>query len=164
MATGSCCSTPRTAVAGARSATSAQAPCRSTKRSSVSATIHISWNCARPTVEPLQRIDAKQECRSLETTELLFSYVLRRAADAAWSTQRRKRSSSWRTRPPGSGAIGCLRLEFGGTVDGNSGPVRGNLAEWPVDGLSAGLRHVNLVLSAPFSHHAGSPRSSLRKW
>ena len=64
----------------------------------------------------------------------------------------------------GSGAIGCLRLEFGGTVGGNSGPVRGNLAEWPVDGLSAGLRHVNLVLSAPFSHHAGSPRSSLRKW
>src|SRR3954453_8504166 len=68
MATRSCCSTPRTAVAGARSATSAQAPCRSTRRSSASATIHISWNCARPTVEPLQRIDAKQECRSLETT------------------------------------------------------------------------------------------------
>src|SRR3954447_17202235 len=68
MATGSCCSTPRTAVAGARSATSAQAPCRSTKRSSASATIHISWTCARPTVEPLQRIDPKQECRSLETT------------------------------------------------------------------------------------------------
>src|SRR3954471_18024597 len=65
----SCCSTPRTAVAGARSATSAQAPCRSTKRSSASATIHISWTYARPTVEPLQRIDAKQECRSLETTE-----------------------------------------------------------------------------------------------
>src|SRR3954462_5343173 len=64
----SCCSTPRTAVAGARSATSAQAPCRSTRRSSASATIHISWTCARPTVEPLQRIDAKQECRSLETT------------------------------------------------------------------------------------------------
>src|SRR4051794_16078583 len=64
----SCCSTPRTAVAGARSATSAQAPCRSTKRSSASATIHISWTCARPMVEPLQRIDAKQECRSLETT------------------------------------------------------------------------------------------------
>src|SRR6478609_7055849 len=52
----------------ARSATSAQAPCRSTKRSSASARIHISWTCARPTVEPLQRIDAKQECRSLETT------------------------------------------------------------------------------------------------
>src|SRR3954447_3142193 len=68
MATRSCCSTPRTAVAGARSATSAQAPCRSTRRSSASATIHISWNCARPTVEPLQRIDAQQECRSLETT------------------------------------------------------------------------------------------------
>src|SRR3954464_3131800 len=64
----SCCSTPRTAVAGARSATSAQAPCRSTKRSSASATIHISWTCARPTVDLLQRIDAKQECRSLETT------------------------------------------------------------------------------------------------
>src|SRR3954469_25110404 len=71
MATRSCCSTPRTAVAGARSATSAQAPCRSTRRSSALATIHISWNCARPTVEPLQRIDAKQECRSLETTDLL---------------------------------------------------------------------------------------------
>ena len=40
----------------------------STKRSSASARIHISWTCARPTVEPLQRIDAKQECRSLETT------------------------------------------------------------------------------------------------
>src|SRR4051794_3682896 len=73
MATRSCCSTPRTAVAGARSATSAQAPCRSTRRSSASATIHISWNCARPTVEPLQRIDAKQECRSLETTEFFSS-------------------------------------------------------------------------------------------
>ena len=48
----------------------AQAPCRSTKRSSASATIHISWTCARPTVEPLQRIDAKQECCSLETTKL----------------------------------------------------------------------------------------------
>src|SRR3954452_24612681 len=67
----SCCSTLRTAVAGARSATSAQAPCRSTKRSSASATIHISWTCTRPTVEPLQRIDAKQECCSLETTEVL---------------------------------------------------------------------------------------------
>src|SRR3954447_20996272 len=43
----SCCSTPRTAVAGGRSATSAQAPCRSTKRSSASATIHISWTCTR---------------------------------------------------------------------------------------------------------------------
>src|SRR3954471_15131356 len=70
-ATRSYCSTPRTAVAGARSATSAQAPCRLTKRSSASATIHISWNCATPTVEPLQRIDAKQECRSLETTVTL---------------------------------------------------------------------------------------------
>ena len=69
----SCCSTPRTAVAGARSATSAQAPCRSKKRSSVSATIHISWTCARPTVEPLQRIDAKQKCRSLETTVANFT-------------------------------------------------------------------------------------------
>src|SRR3954464_1131746 len=65
----SCCTTLRTAVAGARSATSAQAPCRSTKRSSASATIHISWTCTRPTVEPLQRIDAKQECCSLETTD-----------------------------------------------------------------------------------------------
>src|SRR3954453_14915720 len=32
----------------------------------------ISWNCARPTVELLQRIDAKQECRSLETTDPLY--------------------------------------------------------------------------------------------
>src|SRR5689334_6496372 len=70
----SCCSTPRTVVAGARSATSAQALCRSTKRSSASATIHISWNCARPTVEPLQRINAKQECRSLETTVKLLNF------------------------------------------------------------------------------------------
>ena len=44
-----------------------------TKRSSASATIHISWNCARPTVEPLQRINAKQECRSLETTDWVES-------------------------------------------------------------------------------------------
>src|SRR3954453_11937133 len=68
MATRSCCSTPRTAVAGARSATSAPAPCHSTKRSSASATIHTSWNCARPTSEPRQRIDTQSEGRSLETT------------------------------------------------------------------------------------------------
>src|SRR4051794_3494921 len=43
---------PRTAVAGVRSATSAQVPCRSTKRSSASVIIHISWNYAKPTVEP----------------------------------------------------------------------------------------------------------------
>src|SRR3954454_8516293 len=73
----SCCSTPRTAVAGARSATSAQAPCRSTKRSSASATIHISWTCARPTVDLLQRIDAKQECRSLETTVFNITHDIR---------------------------------------------------------------------------------------
>ena len=41
--------------------------------------IHISWTCARPTVEPLQRIDAKQECRSLETTERLNHRPLPRA-------------------------------------------------------------------------------------
>src|SRR4051812_43648632 len=68
MATRSCCSTPRTAVAGGRSATSAPAPCRSTKRSSASATIHTSWNCARLTIEPRQRIDTQSEGRSLETT------------------------------------------------------------------------------------------------
>ncbi|HEY0332234.1 MAG TPA: hypothetical protein VGC74_00770, partial [Stenotrophomonas sp.] len=51
-----------------RSATSAPAPCRSTKRSSASATIHTSWNCARPTIEPRCRIDATQERHSLETT------------------------------------------------------------------------------------------------
>src|SRR3954452_24168137 len=70
MATRSCCSTPRTAVAGARSATSAPAPCHSTKRSSASATIHTSWNCARLTAEPRQCIDEKGEHRSLETTVL----------------------------------------------------------------------------------------------
>src|SRR5689334_12695732 len=43
------------------SATSAQAPCRSTRRSNASATIHISWNCARHSGEPPQRIDAKSE-------------------------------------------------------------------------------------------------------
>src|SRR5689334_9893281 len=59
---------PRTGVAGARSATSAPAPCRSTKRSSASATTHTSWNCARPTSEPRQRIDTQSEGRSLETT------------------------------------------------------------------------------------------------
>ena len=60
---------PRTAVAGARSATSAPAPCRSTKRSSASATIHTSWNCARHSGEPRQPTDAQDEPRSLETTE-----------------------------------------------------------------------------------------------
>src|SRR3954466_9026428 len=70
MATRSCCSTPRTAVAGGRSATSAPAPCRSTKRSSASATIHTSWNCARLTIEPRQRIDTQSEDRSLETTAM----------------------------------------------------------------------------------------------
>src|SRR5690349_6093619 len=57
----SCCSTPRTVVAGGHSATSAQAPCRSTRRSNASATIHISWNCARHSGEPPQRVDAKSE-------------------------------------------------------------------------------------------------------
>ena len=60
---------------GRARATSAQAPSRSTKRSSASVTIHISWTCARPTVEPLQSIDAKQECRSLETTVRLRKYM-----------------------------------------------------------------------------------------
>src|SRR5690349_3059954 len=55
------CSTPRTVVAGGHSATSAQAPCRSTRRSNASATIHISWNCARHSGEPPQLIDAKSE-------------------------------------------------------------------------------------------------------
>src|ERR1051326_8240583 len=41
---------------------------KATGRSSASAITHISWTCATPTVEPLQRINAKQECRSLETT------------------------------------------------------------------------------------------------
>src|SRR3954447_3453089 len=85
MATRSCCSTPRTAVAGARSATSAPAPCRSTKRSSASATIHTSWNCARLTIEPRQRIDTQSEGRSLETTvyedEQLYMDNPRIAAD-----------------------------------------------------------------------------------
>src|SRR4051812_13717303 len=75
MATRSCCSTPRTAVAGGRSATSAPAPCRSTKRSSASATIHTSWNCARLTIEPRQRIDTQSEGRSLETTGLLIEFL-----------------------------------------------------------------------------------------
>src|SRR3954469_26053830 len=75
MATRSCCSTPRTAVAGGRSATSAPAPCRSTKRSSASATIHTSWNCARLTIEPRQRIDTQSEGRSLETTGEVLEFV-----------------------------------------------------------------------------------------
>ncbi len=33
-----------------------------------SATIHTSWNCARPTVEPPQPIETQSEGRSLETT------------------------------------------------------------------------------------------------
>jgi len=65
---GSCCSTPHTAAAGERSATSGQAPRRSTTRFNASATIHTSWNCARPTVEPRQPIDTQSEGRSLETT------------------------------------------------------------------------------------------------
>src|SRR3954454_11959675 len=77
MATRSCCSTPRTAVAGGRSATSAPAPCRSTKRSSASATIHTSWNCARLTIEPRQRIDTQSEDRSLETTVTVLMLLLR---------------------------------------------------------------------------------------
>src|SRR3954454_14102717 len=76
MATRSCCSTPRTAVAGARSATSAPAPCRSTKRSSASATIHTSWNCAKLTIEPRQRIDTQSEDRSLETTDTKMSSIV----------------------------------------------------------------------------------------
>src|SRR3954467_435133 len=92
MATRSCCSTPRTAVAGGRSATSAPAPCRSTKRSSASATIHTSWNCARLTIEPRQRIDTQSEGRSLETTGKLrdagysssFDKLIQIAQDA-WS-------------------------------------------------------------------------------
>src|SRR3954451_2586548 len=75
MATRSCCSTPRTAVAGGRSATSAPAPCRSTKRSSASATIHTSWNCARLTIEPRQRIDTQSEGRSLETTVAAINHA-----------------------------------------------------------------------------------------
>src|SRR6478752_6498810 len=63
-----CCSTPRIAVAGARSATSAPALCRSMKRFGASATIHTSWNCARHSGEPRQPIDAQDERRSLETT------------------------------------------------------------------------------------------------
>src|SRR6476660_7333998 len=67
-----CCSTPRTAVAGARSATSAPALCRSMKRFGASATIHTSWNCARHSGEPRQPIDAQDERRSLETTDVMI--------------------------------------------------------------------------------------------
>src|SRR4051812_45728250 len=67
---------PRTAVAGARSATSASAPCRSTKRSNASATIHISWNSGRPTSELPQLIDTYTERRSLETTEGKYTPAL----------------------------------------------------------------------------------------
>src|SRR6201987_6068214 len=45
------------AAGGVLAATSARAQCRSTKRSNASATIHTFWNCARPTIEPRQRID-----------------------------------------------------------------------------------------------------------
>jgi hypothetical protein len=68
---------PRTAVAGERSATSASAPCRSTKRSNASATIHISWNCARPTSELRQRIDTHSGGRSLETTDEDMTFHIR---------------------------------------------------------------------------------------
>src|SRR6185437_2678476 len=68
-----CGSPPRTAVAGARSATSAPALCRSMKRFGASATIHTSWNCARHSGESRQPIDAQDERRSLETTVLRLS-------------------------------------------------------------------------------------------
>src|ERR1700760_3997581 len=68
MATRWCCFTPRTAVDGGRWATSAPTLCRSMKRFSASTTIHTSWNCARHTGEPRQRIDTQSEGRSLETT------------------------------------------------------------------------------------------------
>src|SRR5689334_20140982 len=68
MATRSCCSIPHTAAAGVRSATSEPAPCRSTKHSNASATIHTSWNYGRPTSERPQLIDTHDEYRSLETT------------------------------------------------------------------------------------------------
>src|SRR5690349_23657094 len=71
MATRSCCSIPHTAAAGVRSATSEPAPCRSTKHSNASATIHTSWNYGRPTSERPQLIDTHDEHRSLETTEYL---------------------------------------------------------------------------------------------
>jgi hypothetical protein len=41
------------------SATSEPAPCRSTTLASASAPIHTFWNCARPTIEPRQRINAR---------------------------------------------------------------------------------------------------------
>ncbi|HEY0333246.1 MAG TPA: hypothetical protein VGC74_05975 [Stenotrophomonas sp.] len=56
---------------------SAPAPCRSTKRFNASATIHTSWNCARLTAEPRQRIDAKRQHRSLETTASYVPRILR---------------------------------------------------------------------------------------
>src|SRR5690348_11962201 len=68
MATRSCCSIPHTAAAGVRSATSEPAPCRATKHSNASATIHTSWNYGRPTRERPQLIDTHDEHRSLETT------------------------------------------------------------------------------------------------
>src|SRR5690349_7026697 len=74
MATRSCCSIPHTAAAGVRSATSEPAPCRSTKHSNASATIHTSWNYGRPTSERPQLIDTHDEYRSLETTVLELPY------------------------------------------------------------------------------------------
>jgi hypothetical protein len=65
---------PCTAAAGRRSATSEQAPCRSTKLSGASAPIHTSWNCGRPMVEPPQRIDTQSEGHSVETTVTDFTY------------------------------------------------------------------------------------------
>jgi hypothetical protein len=62
--------TPRTAVAGGRSATSARVPCHSRKLSSTSATTHTSWNCGRLTTEPRQLIDTQAKGCSLETTAL----------------------------------------------------------------------------------------------
>jgi hypothetical protein len=66
-----------------RSATSAPAPCRSTKQSNASAAIHTSWNCARPMIEPRQHIDAMGERHSLETTASVLPLSLGPAATAA---------------------------------------------------------------------------------
>ena len=69
--------------------------------------IHISWTCARPTVEPLQRIDAKQECRSLETTVLLpyldfiNAVVPKHAAPGTRCHRHRRNASSFQTGLPG---------------------------------------------------------------
>src|SRR5690242_1646790 len=95
----SCCSTPRTVVAGGHSATSAQAPCRSTRRSNASATIHISWNCARHSGEPPQRIDAKSEGLPWK---LQLSYPDFRNSDGPaqdvhplWMTGQREITAGW---------------------------------------------------------------------